>query len=642
MTKRILMISAAALAIPSAPALAAPDATTLSPETIIVTATRTPLSLDRIAASITVLDKQAIDRTQDMGVTELLVRTPGISMTRNGGYGTSTSLRIRGAETDQTVVVIDGVKINDPSSPGGGYNFGNMLVGDIDRIEVLRGPQSILWGSQAIGGVVNIVTAAPEGPLGAMIDLEAGSRETLNARAGIGGTTGPVRWRVGGHAFTTDGISVLKDGKEADGFRNVGLNGRVEVALADNVSADLRAYWSRGRADLDGFDPVSFLPADTAEYGITDEFSGYAGLNFALFDGKLKNRIGYGRTEIDRDNFDPALGGAKTFEAEGRNERFEYQGTLDIAQGWFATFGAEHEKSRFQSASPPWSNDGGKADITSFYGQLSGEVLKGLVLSGGVRHDDHSSFGGKTLFSAGAAWSLETGTILRASYGEGFKAPTLYQLLSEYGNAELAPEQAKGWEAGVEQHLLGDRLVLGATWFERTARDEIGYMSCFGVSGDPLCVVPGTTTPRFGYYANIGRTKARGVELAAAAKIAERLDFTGNYTWVEAENRTDGATYGKWLNRRPRQTANAAITYSWPFGLETGAALRWAGKSYDDVMNQVKLDDYTLVDLRAEVTVAPQMRLFARVENLFDEQYETAANYGTLGRSIYAGIRARF
>jgi vitamin B12 transporter len=199
----------------------APDAAAdADADAILVTATRLPTPAEEVTASVTVLDKAAIDRAQDIGVTELLLRTPGISISRNGGYGTSTSVRVRGAESDQTVVVIDGVKLNDPSSTGGGYNFANLLVGDASRIEVLRGPQSILWGSQAIGGVVNVVTAMPEKELEGSFDLEAGSRETVSARAALGGKTGPVTWRVGGQTFTTGGISAIAPafgGKEADG-----------------------------------------------------------------------------------------------------------------------------------------------------------------------------------------------------------------------------------------------------------------------------------------------------------------------------------------------------------------------------------------------------------------------------------------
>ena len=153
------------------PALAQAPEEMFDDSGIVVTATRTPTPLDQVPASITVLDKAAIDRAQDIGATELLLRTPGISMSRNGGYGTATSLRIRGAESEQTVVVIDGVKLNDPSSTGGGYNFANLLIGDAQRIEVLRGPQSTLWGSQAIGGVVNIVTASPQAPIEGSFDI---------------------------------------------------------------------------------------------------------------------------------------------------------------------------------------------------------------------------------------------------------------------------------------------------------------------------------------------------------------------------------------------------------------------------------------------------------------------------------------
>ena len=237
----ICLSALAASAVASAEDASAPHAA--DGDSIIVTATRAPLTLDEVPSSIAVLDKAAIDRAQDIGVTELLLRTPGISVSRIGGYGTSTSLRIRGAEPEHTVAVIDGVKLNDPSSTGGGFNFTNLLAGDISRIEVLRGPQSILWGSQAIGGVVNIVTASPEKTLEGSIDIEAGSRDTVSARAAVGGRTGPLAWRIGGQRFTTDGISSHAKafgGVERDGYRNHSVSGRAELALPDNVSVEVR------------------------------------------------------------------------------------------------------------------------------------------------------------------------------------------------------------------------------------------------------------------------------------------------------------------------------------------------------------------------------------------------------------------
>ncbi|HEV2597680.1 TonB-dependent receptor plug domain-containing protein [Sphingopyxis sp.] len=626
---------------------AAAHAVAADGDSIIVTATRAPLTLDEIPSSVAVLDKAAIDRAQDIGVTELLLRTPGISISRNGGYGTSTSLRIRGAESEHTVVVIDGVKLNDPSSTGGGFNFTNLLAGDISRIEVLRGPQSILWGSQAIGGVVNVVTASPEKSIEGSFDVEAGSRETVSARAAIGGRTGPLAWRIGGQRFTTDGISSHAKafgGVERDGYRNHSVAGRAELALADNISAEVRGYYSSGRVEFDGFN------TDSKDYGLNKEFVGYAGLNFDLVGGRFRNRVAYAYTDTNRDNFNPDRARPRSFEADGKNKRWEYQGSFDLTDRITAIFGVENERSTFRSRSPSASLATpvpafarGKAELTSVYGQLSVEPLDGLTLNGGVRYDDHDRYGGQTLFAAGGAWRLSTGTVLRASYGEGFKAPSLYQLFSEYGNVGLDPEEAHGWEAGIEQHLFDRRLVVGASWFDRTTKNQIVYNGCSSPSTDPMCFVPGSSppTPRFGYYLNVARSEAHGIEAAAALSLGG-LTIGGNYSWIVAEDRSPGNNFGKWLPRRPRNTANASASYAFGFGLELGAALRWSGKSYDNASNATQLDDYTLVDLRAEFALSDAVKLFARAENVFDEQYMTAFRYGSIGRSLYAGIRGRF
>lgn len=630
------------------PDAAATGAAGSSDGTVIVTATRSAMPIDRVAASITVLDKVAIDKAGDLSVADLLLRTPGVSLSRNGGYGTSTSLRLRGAESDQTVVVIDGVKLNDPSSTGGGYNFANLLTGDANRIEVLRGPQSILWGSQAIGGVVNIVTPLPEKSLEGSVDVEAGSRETVSARAALGGRTGPLSWRIGGQAFTTDGISAIAPafgGKEADGYTNQSVTGRAVLDITDGVSADLRGYYSNGRVEIDGFS------GDTAEYSRNREFVGYAGLNIVLLDGRFRNRIAYGYTDTDRDNFNPALQRPQTFDAAGKNRRLEYQGSLAIVPGVDALFGAENEVSRFRSVSPPASLASpipaaarGRAEITSFYGQLNVTPTEGLTLTGGLRNDDHNRFGSRTLFAGGGVWALPTGTVLRASYSEGFKAPTLYQLFSEYGNQTLDPEQAHGWEAGAEQRFLDGKVSLGATYFERRSRDLIVFASCSTTTVDPLCFVPGSSTQRrFGYYENVARAFAQGIEAAGHVAISEALSIDGNYSWTLSEDRSQGsANFGKQLARRPRHAWNISAQYSIPKGPSLGAAVRWAGESFDNASNSTRLAPYTLVDLRVELPVSEAVRFIVRGENVFDEKYETIYRYGTLGRSIYAGLRGRF
>jgi len=618
------------------------------PDTVVVTATRTPTSIDRVAVSVAVLDKAAIDRAGDLSVADLLLRTPGVSLSRNGGYGTATSLRIRGAESDQTVVVIDGVKLNDPSSTGGGYNFANLLTGDASRIEVLRGPQSILWGSQAIGGVVNVVTPLPEGALEGSFDAEGGSRDTVSGRAAVGARTGPLAWRIGAQAFTTDGISAIArsaGGRERDGYSNQSVTGRALLDLASGLSAEARAYYSDGRVEIDAFN------GDSPEYSLNREFVGYAGLNADLAGGRFRNRFGFGYTDTNRDNYNPALARTQTFDAAGRNRRFEYQGSLALAKGIDAVFGAENERSRFRSVSPPSSlavpvpaPAQGRAEITSVYGQLNATVVDGLTLTGGVRNDDHNRYGSKTLFAGGGVYTAPWGTVVRASYSEGFKAPSLYQLFSEYGNQALDPERAKGWEAGAEQRFLDGRLALGATYFERRSHDLIVFASCTTTSRDPLCLVPGNPAlRRFGYYLNVSRAFARGVEAAGRLALGERLSIDGNYSWTVSEDRSAGsANFGRQLARRPRHAWNAGANYALPAGPSFGVAVRRSGETFDNAANTTRLAPYTLVDLRAELPISDEVRLFLRGENVFDEEYATVARYGTLGRSIYAGFRGRF
>jgi len=629
MSRYKILLAASALATPAlAQQASAPDAA-VSPE-IVVTAVRTPTPIDRIASSITVLDKDAIEGAQQFTVADLITRTPGVTASRTGGFGTTTGVRIRGAESDQTVVVIDGVKLNDPSSTGGGYDFGDLFVGDAAQIEVLRGPQSTLWGSQAIGGVVNIVTALPKTELEGSAEAEGGSRGTASARASAGGAQGGIRWEVAGNAFRTDGISAIAPqfgGQERDGYRHYGTSGRLLADVTDGVSIDLRGYWSHGNVELDS----SFGPPDTPEYQKSTNWIGYAGLNVALFDGRLKNRIAVTRDQIDRDNFDPSLGAdSKTFDAHGRNDHIEYQGSLALADAWNATFGAEHEHSSFRAISPQFQSepDRGNVSIDSLYGQVSGTVAQHLTLTGGVRYDHHQVYGGKALFSAGAVWSSGNTTV-RASYGEGFKAPSLYQLYSAYGNLALKPERAHGWDAGVEQKF-GGHFTASLTWFDRDTRNLIAF------AGFP----PRADRP-FGYYQNVDKANAHGIEAAAAARFGG-LSLDANYSWIDAEDRSPGATHGKDLVRRPHHVANGNVSYAWAFGLTTTAAVTHVAHAFENGTNTIRLGGYTLVDLRAEQPIGHGLSLFGRVENLFDEHYQTAYRFGALGRSFYGGIRAKF
>lgn len=622
-------------------AVASPAAADDAADTIVVTANRTAQPVSRIGQSVSVIDADEIATRQTETVANLLRTVPGITIARNGGIGSVTSVFVRGAESDQTVALIDGVKLNDPSSPGGGFNFGNLLVGNIARIEVLRGPSSVLWGSQAIGGVVNLITTPPSDTLTVNGRAEYGYRNSAQVVGNVSGKAGRLSASAGGGYFRTDGISAFDarlGGKEKDGYRNYGANANLNLALTENISIDARGYFSDGRADIDGFAPPTYDFGDTAEYARTREIVGYTGLNAAILDGRLRNRLGFAYTDTRRRNYDPDSGPDATFAANGRNERLEYQGVFDIADTAQATFGAEHEASHFTTSSFGGPETRGSAKIDSGYGQLVLTPFTGFTATGGVRYDHHNRFGGATTVAASGVYSPNGGnTAFRASYSEGFKAPTLYQLQGDYGNEALRPERATGWEAGITQRGLDGRVEASATYFHRKSRDLIDFISCDA----PLT---GICADRpYGTYDNVARAVAEGAELTLSVRPVEALRLEANYTYTDARNRSPGsANFDNRLARRPSQSVNSSIDYRWPFGLTTGATLTHVGSSYDNASNSRRLQGYVLADLRASFPLAKGLELYGRIENLFDEHYETVFQYGTPGRAAYAGVRLTY
>lgn len=602
-------------------------------DAIVVTATRAEQPADQTGHAITVIDHALIERRQSQTVSDLLSTTPGVTFNRNGGVGTATGISIRGAETAQTLVLVDGVRINDPSSPGGAFDFGNLLIGNINRIEVLRGANSVPWGSQAIGGVVNIITAPPTDDLSINARAEYGYADTAQGVANTSFRAGPIAASFGGGYFRTDGISAAAIGTERDGYRNYGANGRVEIALSDAITVDLRGYYSHGRADLDGFPAPNYDTfTDTPEYSTSQELLGYAGVRASLLDGRFNNRLAFTITDINRDNFDPTFGDEPSFIGRGRVERFEYQGDFAVSDTIRTVFGAETEKSHFSDGFAKYSTG-----IDSAYGQLIVTPIAPLTVTGGIRYDDHEDYGSEVIFSGNAALRVASGTLLRASYAEGFKAPTLYQLRSDFGNETLKAERAQSYDIGIEQHLLDDKIVATATVFRRTAKDQIDFISC-AAPFEGIC-----TDRPYGTYDNIARARAQGVEFAVDLKPVDALTVNASYTYVDTENRSpDSFNFGNVLARRPKNSISLSADYAPAEGFSVGATIQHVSDSFDNASNSTPLDGYALVGLRAAWTFDPRFELYGRVDNVFDETYQTVATYGTIGRAAYVGVRAKF
>lgn len=604
------------------------------PAIIVVTANRGPTPLGSVGQSVAVLDRTALTTLQTVAVVDALRLVPGVTVARNGGVGGFGGVFIRGADSEQTAALIDGVKINDPASPGGGFDFGTLLLGNIDRIEVVRGSQSVLWGSQAIGGVVNMITAAPTDEPTANASAEYGWRNTGQLVGNASGRVGPVAASIGGGWFRSDGVSAFSEdrgGRERDGFENVAANGRLLIDLGSAASVDFRGFYTDGRIDSDGFAPPAFQFGDTPEVSRSRQFVGYSGLNLALFDGRLKNRLAFAYTSIDRENRDEADAPEPNFEALGRNERFEYQGIAAIAPWLGATFGLERELSRLTTRGFG-ATSRARARLDSIYAQLELRPLKGLSVNAGVRHDDHDQFGGNTVLAANGSYSPNGGaTVVRASYGEGFKVPSLFQLFSDFGNEALQPERSHSLDAGIAQRLLDGAFELSATLFRRTVTNQILFVSCFGLVS-PIC-----EGRPFGTYDNVASARAEGVELSLRMQPTDRLALSAGYALVDAVNRATG----RQLPRRAQDSLNAQIDWQTPIGLALGATAHVVGASFDDAANANRLPGYALVDLRAAWAIGRGLELFGRVENLFNERYETVRLYGAPGRAGHAGLRWR-
>ncbi|MGH8291490.1 MAG: TonB-dependent receptor plug domain-containing protein [Steroidobacteraceae bacterium] len=649
MKQRIaLLVAAVPLILYAKQASADPtaDSTDTSLKEVVVVATRTPVPVSKVGNSVTVLTDKDIKQSQATIVSDLLEQTPGITVARDGGVGQPTSVFIRGAESDQTVVVIDGVKMTDPSLAGGGFDFEDLLIGDISHIEILRGAQSTLYGSDAIGGVIDITTADPTQESEGSASLEGGSHDKGYGTANVGGVSNALMWRAAGSYYGTTGIPCFDQylGGRRDCASQIGDGaGQIRYDLTPDLQLDLRGYIASSRTDFDGYDTPTGAFGDDSEYGKTQQGIGYVGLTWRSPDHSLTNRLSVQYTGSETREYDPnapvnyGYPTTETFYGFGRNVREEYQGTWQFSDAGQVVFGAQNEHSTMNTVSPFSPFIGAGVIIDSGFVQAQYEVLSGLTLTVGGRYDRHDVYGGHGTGQFAAAWVLpDRTTVLRASFGQGFEAPSLYELYSNYGNRALRPETANSWDTGIEHHALQDRLVVSATYFQRTSRDLINFFDC--TTPSPLCA-----TEPFGYYANIERSFAHGVELAGSLMTTEQLSIMANYTWTDTEDVSPGSsTYGNELPRRPADTGNATVKYLWPFQLSTDLALRYSGPSFDDAANEIRLGGYVLLDFRTSLPINDHLQIYARVENLTDHHYEVAYQYGTLGRSAYIGARASF
>jgi vitamin B12 transporter len=643
MRLRLLLIGFSTLA-----AIPAPADETGNTETVVVTATRAPESRELTGTSISVLTATDLANQQIIALSDALTEVPGVQIVRNGGIGQPTSILLRGAEAGQTLVLIDGVRINDPTAVDESAILGDVLVNNIDRVEVLRGPQSTLYGSDAIGGVVNILTRrGGEDPFSFSGQGEGGSFDTYQLTAAANGSAERVDYGGSLNFFHTNGISAADSrfgNTETDGYTNGGLTANVRVHVDQDVSIDLRTYDILARDDFDNnFISLPTLPyfrvADSPAHGDDELFANYAGVNFGLLDGAVQNRLAVTGLLSKRATF-PTPDTPDDFTARGNVERFEYQGVFVPFSDNQVILGAEYQRSHinthsiFDLSSLPTIGDD---SIEGYYGQWQSTLWRLLTLTGGLRYDHDDEFGGHLSVKLAGALSLNGGdTVLRANYGNGFKAPSLYELHSEYSNplVALKPEVAQGYEAGIDQFFWSRTVRAAFTLFERDTQDQIDFFDCFG----PTSLACDQRYLVGGYYYNVGRSRARGLEAEMTFLLSGTLTGGVSYTNLTA---IDLAT-GDDLARVPHVTAEAHVNWSATDRFSLGGSIGYVGRRFDDPSNTLPLSSNTLVNIYAAYSLTGALQLYGRVENAFDIRYEPAYGYGAAGRAVYGGLRATY
>ena len=578
--------------------------TTETSDTIIVTGTRLDTPASETGTAVTVIGEAELERTAF--ALDAIATAPGVTVNQNGAFGGAATVRIRGAASEQTLVLIDSVPVNDPTSPGGGYDFASLDTAQIERIEVLRGAQSTLWGTDAIGGVVNIVTKRAAPGLGVTGFAEAGSFGTVRGGAAIEGGFEQGDFRLGASAVSSDGISKADeaDGNtEDDGYDAVTLAGRGRYELGFGELAATMRYVD-SETEFDSYGAVTGTQ-DGDEVSKTTQLSGALTFTNIAFAGALETMIQVAAADIDRESF---TNGVSSFGSQGERQVYRYQGTWNLTEDHRLAFGAEREDS---------SAGGDSSTIDGVFVLLELQPVEGLVLTGGVRHDEADRFGAETTGKFAASWQLTDQVRLRGTAGTGFKAPTLFQTTyvccgATEPNADLRAETSEGFDVGVEYTLAGGRAAVAATYFDQTVENQIGFS--FAVGG----------------YENIARVDTKGVELAARFAITEAWSLAGNYTYIEAEDGQGGG-----LIRLPEHSAYGELAYD---GGRWGGALsvRHNGEEQDSLG---PVDAWTRLDASARYDLTNRMQLYVRGENLTDEQYQQVFGYGTPGLSGYVGVR---
>ena len=596
---------------------------------VVVTATRIPTPQLDLASSVTVVSADDIAAQQLRTIADVLKNIPGLNVVQQGGPGAVTSVFMRGTNSNHTKVLLDGIDVSDPSNANGAFDFGQLLTQDIERVEVLRGPQSGLYGSDAIGGVINVITASGSGPPKLAASVEGGSFDSFNQTAGLSGSRDAFHYNANvahlhSGATPVTPLDLLGPGepRHDDYYDNFTVSTKLGLDVAPSFDLGLVARYTSTHLHYTGEDYSTFpaLPAAEQSESNSDEYYGRASAHLVSLDGRLDQSLGVGFTRNQTATLQP-----QTPEGLNTGERIkvDWQGAIRLAAAETLLLGAEHARDEIsQPLLASMRIDSGFAELQSQFGEHWFSALN-------ARYDHNDRFGGKLTYRVAPAWvSSAAGTKLKASIGSGFKAPTLSELFQDFppfffANPDLKPETSVGYDAGIEQGTAGNALRAGATYFHNRIRDL--------VTSD----VTGTT------WANIGRATTDGVESFFAWQPGRQLSLRLDYTYTEA---TDEVAHQELL-RRPKH--KGTLNLSWrPRGsllvdLNVLAVSSWIDGNRDFSIPRLDAPAYTTVNAAAALDVTRALTVFGRVDNLLDRRYQNPVGFLQPGLGVFAGIRAK-
>lgn len=610
-------------------------------DNIVVTASRSPLAMPDIGSSVTVITREQIEARQSRFVTDLLRSVPGFAVSQVGTRGSQTQVRVRGAEANHVLVLIDGVRANDPAS-GDEFRWELLSTANVERIEIVRGPQSSLWGSDAVAAVVHVITRSGSEQPRMNGYAEGGSHGTLNA--GINGGTGGENWSLafGLERLDTAGTNISRSGTEDDESDLT----TATISLQARASENLRFKFGLRAVDAySQFDPVDFfvtgLPTDGDVATDSQRYYWNGSAALSTLEGRIVHRFDARYLETDNRNLSDGLLASST--ASDR-QTYTYQVDFRIGENILST-ALEHERTNFEQRGEIVFGDPNQDqsfEVNSVIADFQGRSLERLtwLLSG--RYDDYSEFDSAVTGRLSLTYRTTATTLLRANVGTGQKVPTFTERFGFFpgqfiGNPDLKPEKSRSYDLGIDQMLFGDAVQIQLSAYYQDLDDEIN-----GFVFDP-------DTFLFTAENIEGSSTRKGVEASATFDLAENLSFGGAYTYTDStEDDPSGAEVREL--RRPRHSGSLNAAYRF---LDERASLTlvadYTGSSLDRFFPPfpappeiVELDSFWLLDLTASYDINRHTTAYLRANNLLDEDYEQVYGYQTPGRSVHAGVRLGF